>query len=71
MLLVDAIRDGIIEAFKSMSIGLINWASAFLDQFLLFILLFIILANVMGYKDLNKFTGLFILLWIILKAVVL
>lgn len=71
MLLVDAIRDGIIEAFKSMGIGLINWASAFLDQFLLFILLFIILANVMGYKDLNKFTGLFILLWIILKAVVL
>ena len=38
MLLVDAIRDGIIEAFKSMGIGLINWASAFSDQFLLFIL---------------------------------
>ena len=70
MNLVEPIKQGIIEALKAIGISIMNWSMAFLDQFLLYILIFIILANVVGFKELNKFAGLAILVWIILKVVV-
>lgn len=70
MNLVEPIKQGIIEALKAIGISIMNWSMAFLDQFLLYILIFIILANVVGFKGLNKFAGLAILVWIILKVVV-
>ena len=70
MNLVEPIKQGIIEALKAIGISIMNWSMAFLDQFLLYILIFIILANVVGFKKLNKFAGLAILVWIILKVVV-
>ena len=70
MNLVEPIKQGIIEALKAIGISIMNWSMAFLDQFLLYILIFIILANVVGFKELNKFAGLSILVWIILKVVV-
>lgn len=69
MNLVEPIKQGIIEALKAIGISIMNWSMAFLDQFLLYILIFIILANVVGFKELNKFAGLAILVWIILKVV--
>lgn len=70
MNLVEPIKQGIIEALKAIGVSIMNWSMAFLDQFLLYILIFIILANVVGFKELNKFAGLAILVWIILKVVV-
>ena len=70
MNLAEPIKQGIIEALKAIGISIMNWSMAFLDQFLLYILIFIILANVVGFKELNKFAGLAILVWIILKVVV-
>lgn len=70
MNLVEPIKQGIIEALKAIGISIMNWSIAFLDQFLLYILIFIILANVVGFKELNKFAGLAVLVWIILKVVV-
>lgn len=70
MNLVEPIKQGIIEALKAIGVSIMNWSMAFLDQFLLYILIFIILANVVGFKELNKFAGLAILTWIILKVVV-
>lgn len=70
MNLVEPIKQGIIEALKAIGISIMNWSMAFLDQFLLYILIFIILANVVGFKGFNKFAGLVILVWIILKVVV-
>ena len=70
MNLVEPIKQGIIEALKAIGTSIMNWSTAFLDQFLLYILIFIILANVVGFKGLNKFAGLAILVWIILKVVV-
>lgn len=70
MNLVEPIKQGIIEALKAIGISIMNWSMAFLDQFLLYILIFIILANVVGFKELNKFAGLAVLVWIILKVVV-
>ena len=70
MNLVEPIKQGIIEALKAIGISIMNWSMAFLDQFLLYILIFIILANVVGFKEFIKFAGLAILTWIILKVVV-
>ena len=70
MNLVEPIKQGIIEALKAIGVSIMNWSMAFLDQFLLYILIFIILANVVGFKEFNKFAGLAILAWIILKVVV-
>lgn len=69
MSLSDYISDGIIKALTKIGVTLLNWTTAFLDQFLLFILVFIILANVMGFKGFNKFANLAILIWLIMKVI--
>ena len=68
--MVQSVKQGILEALKAIGISIISCITSFLDQFLLFIFLFIILANIVGFKELNKYGGLIFLVWLLFKVVV-